>query len=257
MLFNTQIYTDVGNTKKTNQDSMCLIEARTNKGKVLLAIVCDGMGGLEKGEVASATVIQKFSNWFESTLPQLLVEVNYVDEIRYSWERLIKEENQNIAEHGRKYGIQLGTTLTAMLFFEDGNFLIGHVGDSRVYKITDNSISVLTEDQTLVEREVKLGHLSRDQIETDPRKNVLLQCIGASRIVEPVFIEGRYEKNECYMLCSDGFRHTLSQKEIWESFKPSSNYDENTMKNNLIALVELNKKREETDNISVILIKIV
>ena len=68
MKFNVAIHTDVGIRKETNQDSLCLKQAETDKGVILLAIICDGMGGLEKGEVASATVITAFSKWFETEL---------------------------------------------------------------------------------------------------------------------------------------------------------------------------------------------
>ena len=63
------LHTDVGIKKKTNQDSLCVKEASTPNGNILMALVCDGMGGLEKGEVASATIIKAFSKWFQEELP--------------------------------------------------------------------------------------------------------------------------------------------------------------------------------------------
>lgn len=255
MNFVVELHTDVGIKKTTNQDSMCIKEARTDNGTVFLAVICDGMGGLEKGEVASATVIHAFSNWFEQELPYALSKKEYIEEVRYRWERIIKEQNQNIADYGRKSRIQLGSTITALLFFEDGRYLIGHVGDSRAYRITNENINILTEDQTVVAKEVRQGEITPEQAECDPRRNVLLQCIGASRIVEPDFIVGQYEVNECYMLCSDGFRHVVSPNEIKEAFSPVNNTDEKQMKQNIIRMIECNKEREETDNISVILIK--
>ncbi len=257
MSFCVEMHTDAGVRKKTNQDSICVKEAQTDKGNILIAIVCDGMGGLEKGEVASATIINTFSTWFEETLPYQLSKTNVVDEIIYCWERMIKEQNQNIAEYGRQNHIQLGSTITAMLFLEDGNYLIGHVGDSRAYKITDSSVEILTQDQTLIAREMKMGRLTPEEAERDPRRNVLLQCIGASKIVEPDFITGQYKSEECYMLCSDGFRHVVSADEIQKAFAPSHNDDEKIMKENIVRLIELNKERQETDNISSILIKII
>lgn len=256
MSFCFEMHSDIGIRKETNQDSICVKEAQTDQGNILLAIICDGMGGLEKGEVASCTIISAFSNWFERKLPYLLAKVNTNDEIVYSWERLIKEQNQAIAEYGRNHQIQLGSTITVMLFLYDKTYLIGHVGDSRAYKITENSIDILTEDQTLVAREVKMGRLTPEEAERDPRRNVLLQCIGASKIVEPAFYKGIYDEEECYMLCSDGFRHLLTLEEIKSSFAPSNNSDENEIKDNIIRLIELNKKRQETDNISSIVIKV-
>ncbi len=255
--FKVEMHTDIGIHKETNQDSMCVKEAQTDKGNILFTVICDGMGGLEKGEVASATIINAFSTWFEKELPYQLSKSNAYDDICYCWERMIKEQNQNIADYGRKNHIQLGSTITAMLFFENGKYLIGHVGDSRAYKITENDIEMLTQDQTVVAREVKLGRLTPEEAERDPRRNVLLQCIGASKIVEPDFAEGNYISGECYMLCSDGFRHVVSTEEIKETFAPSRNTDEKGMKANIVRLIELNKEREETDNISAILVKVI
>ncbi|MGM0903005.1 MAG: PP2C family protein-serine/threonine phosphatase [Bacillota bacterium] len=248
-------YTDRGIKKPTNQDSLCLKIADTSVGKVVLAVICDGMGGLSKGELASANVINAFSAWFEEELPSQLASGDY-DDIQYHWNRIVKEQNQRIAEYGRKERIQLGTTWTSLLLIGSEFLLIGHVGDSRVYRI-DHQLEVLTEDQTVVGREIKRGNMTREQAKLDPRRNVLLQCIGASKVVEPQFLSGRPVPGEVYMLCSDGFRHMITEEEIANAISPSVLTDEGTMKQKAIELVELNKQRQETDNISVLLMKIV
>lgn len=250
-------HTDVGIRKHTNQDSLCVKQAKTDKGSILLVVICDGMGGLEKGELASASIIYAFSQWFESQLPLQLGKANYVEEIRYQWDRMMKQQNQMIAQYGREHRIQLGSTITAMLILEDGTYLVGHVGDCRLYRITSNRLDILTQDQTVVAREVRNGTLTQEQAEVDPRRNVLLQCVGASRIVEPDFFTGHVTVHECYMLCSDGFRHKITEEEIRTAFSPEKNEDEGVMKDNIVYLVERNKERGETDNISAILIKTV
>ena len=255
MKYKIAVQTDVGIQKKTNQDSCCIKEAVTDNGTVLMAVICDGMGGLEKGEVASAVLIRRFDAWFESELPMLLGAPDPLSEVKLSWERIIKEENNNIGAYGRGLGIQLGSTVTAMLIFGDFRYIIAHVGDTRVYRITDSEVSILTEDQTVVAREVKQGRLTTEQAKSDPRRNVLLQCVGASRIVEPVFATGSAAANECYMLCSDGFRHLISNEEISEYFSPRNNTDESTMEKHITELIELNKFRHENDNITALLIK--
>lgn len=257
MRYKIALQTDIGIKKETNQDGCCIKEAVTDQGTVLMAVICDGMGGLEKGEVASATLIQTFSSWFEEELPGLLARSKPMEEVRYCWDRMIKEQNQNIAAYGKRLKLQLGSTITAMLILEDNQFIIAHVGDSRAYKITDSSIHVLTEDQTVVAKEVKQGKLTPEQAERDPRRNVLLQCVGASKIVEPVFYSGAVGGDECYMLCSDGFRHVISGQEMLKAFAPSENEDEAQMQAHIEALIELNKFRHENDNITALLIKTV
>lgn len=115
----------------------------------------------------------------------------------------------------------------------------------------------MTEDQTVVAREVRRGILTKEAALKDPRRNILLQCIGASKILAPDFLYSVPEKNCVYMMCSDGFRHVITENEIYENFNPYVLTNEKIMQENSIKLVELNKSRNETDNISVLLIKLV
>lgn len=255
MVFIVELHTDVGIRRSNNQDSLCVKEAETPQGNVLLAVICDGMGGLEKGEVASATVVRAFSAWFEQSLPASLAGPNTMEDVRYQWERLVKGLNQNIADYGRSQHIQLGSTLTAVLIFADGSYLIGHVGDTRAYEITNNSLRQLTFDQTVVANEVRSGRLTPEQALRDPRRNVLLQCIGASKVVEPDFLFGRFAGEACCLLCSDGFRHVITEQELQSAFSPANNLSQEAMKQHLTAVTEWNKQRQETDNISAILIR--
>lgn len=255
MEFQVATYTDVGIRKETNQDSLCVKIAKTKIGNIAMAVICDGMGGLSKGELASATVIKAFSAWFENELLGLL-EVFSIEEVKYRWERLITEQNYKISEYGKSINVKLGTTLTVLLIVGEAHTIIGHVGDSRVYKIKDK-LEILTEDQTVVGREVRRGLMTEEQAENDPRRNVLLQCIGASRTVTPDFMIGKPEANCSYMLCSDGFRHKVTKKEIFDNFNPYVLSDKQIMQEKIKSLVELNKNRMESDNITAILIKTV
>lgn len=244
--------TDIGISKNTNQDSVLIKHASTEVGEVLLAVVCDGMGGLEKGELASATVIRAFSKWFDEELPFELSAVD-MQVIGAKWSLLLKELNVQIMEYSKAHRIDgVGTTFSGILFV-DGQYVIGHVGDTRVYHI-GSSLTQLTTDQTFVAREISRGTLTPEQAKTDKRRNMLLQCIGASRVVEPQIICGKVEKG-AYMLCSDGFRHEISESEIYESLNPINLMNKDAMHSNAKYLIEQAKRREEKDNISVILIK--
>ncbi len=255
MKFLIAVQTDVGIQKETNQDSCCIKVAETKNGQIIMSVLCDGMGGLSKGEVASATLISAFCDWFDNELGTTLSAKNPIEEAKSRWERIIKEQNQIIGAYGRNERIRLGSTITAQLILYDGSYLIGHVGDSRAYRITDDAIMQLTEDQTVVAREIKQGKLSPDKAETDSRRNVLLQCVGASKSVYPEFYYGKAAANECYMLCSDGFRHVVNREEIQCSFAPKNNTTESIMEKNIQKLIDLNKYRHESDNITALLIK--
>lgn len=253
MRFMATADTDVGISRDNNQDSLIVKHATYSDGEVLMAIVCDGMGGLSKGELASATVIRTFSDWFDNDLPYELSALDlYV--IGGKWELLLKDLNARIMDYASKNNIEsMGTTFSGILIVND-YYVIVHVGDSRVYQIK-NGIHQLTTDQTFVAREVERGTMTLEQAQSDRRRSLLLQCIGASSIVKPEVLVGNVEKG-AYMLCSDGFRHEISEQEIYESLNPVNLMNENAMHSNSKYLIEQVKSRQEKDNISVILIKV-
>ena len=242
---------DVGISKSTNQDSVLIKHASTDIGEVLMAIVCDGMGGLAKGELASATVIREFARWFDEDLPFELDNLD-MQVIGGKWSLMLKDLNLKILEYGTEHGTSLGTTFSGILFV--GNqYVIAHVGDTRVYQI-GSSLNQLTTDQTFVAREISRGTMTAEQAKTDKRRNLLLQCVGASKTVEPQVICGTAEKG-AYMLCSDGFRHEITDAEMYESLNPINFMNKNAMHSNARYLIEQVKSRNEKDNISVVLIK--
>lgn len=244
--------TDIGISKDTNQDSILIKHATVDGEEILLAVVCDGMGGLSKGELASATVIRAFSKWFDEELPFELENVD-LQVIGSKWSLLLKELNAKILEYSKSHGIEgVGTTFSGILFIGD-QYVIGHVGDTRIYHI-GAALTQLTTDQTFVAREISRGTMTLEQAKTDKRRNLLLQCVGASKVVEPQIICGKTEKG-AYMLCSDGFRHEITEAEIYESLNPINLMNKDAMHNNAKYLIEQNKSREEKDNISVLLIK--
>ena len=254
MKFITGFCSETGTTKKVNQDSLCIKQARTAEGEIVLAVICDGMGGLSKGELASATVIRGFAEWFAQELP-LLVRQHRLEEVPKQWIRLIREQNQKLWEYGRANGVELGTTLTAMLILEQGKYFIAQVGDTRAYELNDR-ITQLTEDQSYVAREVKRGNMTPEQARIDSRRNVLLQCIGASAEVDPEIVQGNVAIGNTYLLCSDGFRHELTEAEMLSEVKGGDISDSTAITHLLTKLVHLNEERGEKDNISAVLIHI-
>ena len=244
--------TDIGISKSTNQDSLLIKHASADGQEILMAVVCDGMGGLSKGELASATVIRAFSKWFDDELPFELENID-MQIIGAKWSLLLKELNSKILEYSQNNSIEsMGTTFSGVLFAND-QYVIVHVGDSRVYYI-GSSLNQLTTDQTFVARELSRGTLTLEQAKTDKRRNLLLQCVGASKTVEPQVICGKTERG-AYMLCSDGFRHEILETEMYESLNPVNLMNKNAMHSNAKYLIEQVKNRNEKDNISVILVK--
>ena len=246
-------HTDVGIKKKTNQDSVLIREASTDRGQVLLTVVCDGMGGLAKGEVASSTVINSISEWFEAEFADIFYSGIDQNELRISLENFIYRMNEKIQTYGKMNRCSMGTTFV-LLIIADGKYYIINVGDSRAYRVRD-SFDQLTKDQTYVQREIDMGRMTPEEAEKDPQRNVLLQCIGASNYIQPDFYTGDVTPGDCYLLCSDGFRHVIDPTEFYEQLNPYVITDESKMKQALEYFVELNKYRREEDNISAALIR--
>ena len=253
MKFLTAYHTDIGIRKKTNQDSLLLEQASTDYGDVLLAAVCDGMGGLAKGELASATLIRRLSEWFYQELPQLLYDGLQSGKLRNSWEQLIIETNHRIADYGRHNGISLGTTCVLFLAV-DRVYYIMNIGDSRAYLLSDR-LYQLTKDQTYCQREIDLGRMTPEQAAVDPQRSVLLQCVGASDVVVPDFFAGNLEADQCFLMCSDGFAHVISPQEIYQALNPGISQNSSGMRQSLVDLIELVKSRQERDNISALIFK--
>ncbi len=244
-------HTDVGISKKTNQDSLAIKIVDTPDGQVTFAVVCDGMGGLAKGELASKEVINAFCSWFDKVFVEDITggtfdEGNLIEQ----WNGIIQEQNKRLALYGEKNKLQLGTTVSAILMYKDEYYIV-HVGDSRVYHLTDDRAIQLTKDQTLIQREMDAGRLTPEQAKVDPRRSILLQCVGASPIVEPEFTKGDVHKDTVYMLCSDGFRHQISDSEMLANIGPAVGNDAEKIRTGCIYLTDLVKKRKETDNITV------
>lgn len=257
MNFQIAAQTDVGTVKDTNQDSLMVKHISTNLGDMVFAVLCDGMGGLAKGELASATIIRAFDTWINDDL-QILCQnaLSHLDDsvINAQWESIIANQNQKIKQYGASQGVNLGTTVVALLVTNQKYYLM-NVGDSRAYLLNDK-LEQLTKDQTFVGREIELGNMTPEQAKSDPRRNVLLQCVGASDMVCPDFFCGDITIGTEFLLCSDGFRHEITAEEIYSELRPDVMTDKFVMNSKLRYLITLNMQRNERDNITAALIKV-
>ena len=228
-------HTDAGIRKGVNQDSLLLKLLKNDTEEILFAVLCDGMGGMQKGELASATVIRTFSEWFDNNYVKGK-GTGPVEKIQKQWKQLFAKVNAGLIQYGKESGVSLGSTATAILLSSNGTYLIGHVGDTRIYRMNEK-VTQLTEDH------VYSG-------------NILLQCIGVNEFIKPQFLRGFVQRGESILLCSDGFRHVVTEKELYENLHRGVRADIEAMKWKLVKMIELNKKRKEKDNISAILIKV-
>lgn len=244
--------TDKGIKKETNQDSLCIKKASVPQGEIVLLAVCDGMGGLYKGEEASASVVNALSIWFEREVPLLLNNFT-MQNVQVSLLQLIVNQNIELNRRGRNEGVQMGTTVNAMFVMPDGHYIIMNVGDSRNYKMDINGIAQLTEDQSVVARDVRKGLITKEQALTDPRRSVLLQCVGVTDDIEPDFYYGVVKPSDMYLICSDGFVHEIKEEEIYREVAIGNMSDSNAISLTIEGLVSTIKDRGEKDNITAII----
>ena len=268
MNYKVCISTDKGIVKQVNQDAtMVKVASTSSYGRIAMGVLCDGMGGLSHGEVASATAIEGFAHWFVTELPRALTRENSTErldtvekpdittEIERQWISLVRDINANILRYGDENRCRLGTTIVAFIEVA-GDYLIMNVGDSRVYSVGEKKMTLLTHDQSVVQDMIDKGLMTEEEAEKSPQKSILLQCVGASDVVGPQFVRGRVHAGTSILMCSDGFWRKLSEEEIVDKLTKSRALSEEEMKKELDNMVELLKKRGETDNISAIHIAI-
>jgi len=255
MRFVVSSSTDMGLNKAVNQDSVYVNCFPVSDGEAAFAVICDGMGGYSEGEVASASVVSAFVNWMTNTFPALICGSLDEEIIREQWGNIIAVQNNALRAHGAERGITLGTTATVLLITEQRWFCL-NVGDSRAYELF-GSARQLTRDHSFVASEVERGNMTAEEAKQSPKRNILMQCIGIAESVEPDFFFGAPGRDAMYLLCTDGFRHYVSQEELHEVFRTASVLDEEELRRRERYLVDLNRQRGETDDISVITVALI
>ena len=180
---------------------------------------------------------------------------NAIRELENEMNQLVLEVGERISRYGEMSHVAMGTTV-AVLLMAEGKYHILNVGDSRVYKLNETGLNQLTKDQTFVQKEMDQGRMTPEEAKVHPQRNVLLQCVGASEIIIPEFSHGEYKTGEVYMVCSDGFRHVIAKEEFEKLMEPKKMDTEKALKDVAVYCTELNKSRQEKDNISVILLKV-
>lgn len=196
--------TDVGMIRAGNEDNFF---AGTNGSRGLF-VVADGMGGHAAGEVASEMCVR--------ILQRELLQGDFVarDAIRQLAESL-RRANRAIYERTQvevdKQG--MGTTASVLLLAE-GRYLIGQIGDSRVYLLRDGVLRQLTKDHSYVQEQVDAGFLTPEQARYHPYSNVITRCVGASEAVEPDVYDGEVKTGDLFLVASDGLTGMVDDRRL-------------------------------------------
>lgn len=245
----------MGPVRPTNQDACCVRVATSPVGEVALAVVCDGVGGLERGEYASAVVVMNLSRWFDRVLPELLAEAAHADRalgsatVREAWGDLLNRLHEALLTNSG--GAATGTTASCVLVV-GGRYVVAHVGDTRVYRMSRaGSISQVSEDQTLDNQRVAEGEITFDEANTSNQGHVITQAIGASPSVRPVFYGGRLRGEELLVVCTDGVWRLMGEEGIQDAFDVANWHDDESLGDTCAQLVRDAIGRGETDNLTV------
>lgn len=252
---------DVGARKTVNQDAWCALSAETSVGDVAMAVVCDGVGGLTSGELASSTVVHEFDRWFRRDLaPLALASVTREGEISLSdvadaWGHLLDDLNRRIGEYGRRRGARMGTTFSGLLVCQ-GRFVVGHVGDSRVYRIASGRIERLTNDQTLAASAVARGIVSAEDAPLMPHGSALIQSVGTQVGLRPEFTYGEARAGDLFVACSDGFYRRLGDEGLHDAYARVNITSEDDLLAVTERLIEQGVADGERDNLTAVCLSV-
>ena len=256
MKYLTGVYWERGRVADTNQDSLVLLQVLTARGRVLMAVVCDGMGGLAQGEWASGYVTQRLQEWFyESLLGSVRKKKPYWI-IRRSLDRLVYHMQEQIVLYGEQEGIRLGTTMTVLVLWEK-TYLLWHLGDTRAYLLHKES-GGRNAQQSYVSggagrRKSRIACLTKDHVKG---RNQLTKCVGSFGYERPDFQLGVVQAGRGILLCSDGFRHYMDESEFADVLNPEQIREESQIARRLHEIGDACMKRGEKDNMSAVYVKV-
>ena len=234
--------TDIGKVREINQDYYYTSEENSTPKLYILA---DGMGGYKGGEVASKLAVDSARKYIENNFSNNFSQKEEIlkligDAVEYA-NMVVYEKSKEVQELEG-----MGTTLEVCLIYNNKAY-IGHVGDSRIYRIRKDVIRKLTKDHSYVQQLVEDKKITREEAKIHPKKNMLTRALGCTPYVEPDLRARNFEKGDIFIMCSDGLTNMVEEKRIYELVKQ----DINTATNNLVN--EANSAGGY-DNITVIII---
>jgi serine/threonine protein phosphatase PrpC len=186
---------DVGRVRKGNEDNF-FADANEYRG---LFMVADGMGGHAAGEVASKMAVEIVSVDLEK-----LKDLESADALEMV-SLALRHANRAVFERSAAERDKMGMGSTAsVLVLADERFIIGHLGDSRIYLFRDGELRQITHDHSIVQEQVDAGLITRDAAKHHKQSNVITRCVGMGWDVEPDITDGDVRQGDVFLLASDG-----------------------------------------------------
>lgn len=239
-----EILSDIGKKRTVNEDSAAVF---TLAEGITLAVIADGMGGHRGGDFASSTAIKVIGEAFmKLTASQFEQQEDWAEWLKetvlYVNRLLYNQANENEELKG------MGTTLEAILI--NGRTCLGiHIGDSRVYAITEKEIRQMTTDHSYVNVLVDSGEITKQEAEVHPQRNWIMKALGSERSIDPDCYSIELDEEMYLLLCTDGLSNKVDNHLIQKMVLSNPTLSEGAK-----ALIDTANKMGGEDNISVILI---
>jgi len=234
--------TDPGLARENNEDSVTYDEATR------LGILADGMGGYNAGEIASGMATTFIKSELGRWLAQAGRQAN-AREVRRAMEICVDNANRSIfnAANSNPHYSGMGTTLIVGVF-QDERLLLGHIGDSRCYRLRDGEFAQITKDHSLLQEQMDAGLITAEQAATSTNKNLVTRALGVEDAVLLEVNEHRVEAGDLYVMCSDGLSDMVDDPGIARILSEDGSLEQKATR-----LVEAANANGGRDNISVLL----
>lgn len=236
--------TDIGLVRKNNQDSYAI---RVLDDALAIAVVCDGMGGAQAGNVASAVAVEAFAATLEDACKQgLPPDPERKQELLRSACRAANTQVFDLSQKNPEYQ-GMGTTLVAALALSREVYVV-NVGDSRGYILSEGQLTQITSDHSLVQALVDCGDITPEEARTHPKKNVITRALGVDDSIRSDVFCVEYKEGDVLLLCSDGLTNTVTDAVLQAELSQLTSPEETARK-----LLTLAVEQGAPDNVTVIL----
>jgi protein phosphatase len=236
--------TDPGLARENNEDSVTVDEPTR------LGILADGMGGYNAGEVASGMATTFIKSELGRWLSQAGRHAN-AREVRRAMEICVDNANRSIfnAANSNPQYSGMGTTLVVGVF-QDGRLMLGHIGDSRCYRLRGGQFEQITKDHSLLQEQMDAGLITPEQAATSTNKNLVTRALGVEDAVLLEVNEHKVEPGDIYLMCSDGLSDMLDDDTLAQMLSGEGSLDQKT-----VQLIDAANANGGRDNISVLLVQ--
>ncbi|HEX2937647.1 MAG TPA: Stp1/IreP family PP2C-type Ser/Thr phosphatase [Ruminiclostridium sp.] len=233
--------TDRGKVRKSNQDDFAVGEL---SGGAVFAVVCDGMGGANGGNIASSSAVKIISEnlkqGFDASLKPENIKLLIIDSINMANDVVFEKSRNDTALFG------MGTTVVVMIA-ASGKAFIAHAGDSRAYLINDE-IKKLTRDHSIVQEMLENGKITPEEALVHPQKNIITRALGVEGCLNIDYCVQNFNPGCSVLICTDGLTNLVSDSEIYDVIKHE---EPEQSVNRLIDMANLSGG---SDNITVVII---